>query len=316
MPEVWMTAGFVKNFFRRNLLRRKKGGFAMEKNRNPEKNTVNRQYKSSIFTMLFSEKEQLLALYNAVNGTSYEDPGLLEINTLENAIYMAVKNDVSFLIDIRLHLYEHQSSWNPNMPLRDLFYVSDLYSEITRDANLFGSKPRFLVFYNGTQEHSDRVLLRLSEMYEKPETSPALELEVQVLNINSGHNEQLLDACRPLREYAAYTARVRRYANMEGLSLKEAVERAVTECIQEGILEEFLRKNRAEAMKVSIYEYDAEKHIRMEREDAFQDGREDMLMSQIEKKLARGESSAQIARELEQEERVVRELIEKLRKSE
>ena len=102
---------------------------------------------------------------------------------------------------------------------------------------------------------------------------------------------------------------------MEGMS-KEAVERAVTECIQEGILEEFLRKNRAEAMKVSIYEYDAEKYIRMEREDAFQDGREDMLMSQIEKKLARGESSAQIARELEQEERVVREMIEKLRKSE
>ena len=128
----------------------------MEKNRNPEKNTVNRQYKSSIFTMLFSEKEQLLALYNAVNGTSYEDPGLLEINTLENAIYMAVKNDVSFLIDIRLHLYEHQSSWNPNMPLRDLFYVSDLYSEITRDANLFGSKPvriRLPVFWYFITEH-------------------------------------------------------------------------------------------------------------------------------------------------------------------
>ncbi len=79
----------------------------------PRSSTVNRQYKSSIFAMLFSDRRELLKLYNAVNGTSYTDPELLTVNTLENAIYMAVKNDVSFLIGTRLYLYEHQSTWNP-----------------------------------------------------------------------------------------------------------------------------------------------------------------------------------------------------------
>ena len=125
----------------------------------PQSSTVNRQYKSSIFAMLFSDRRELLKLYNAVNGTSYTDLELLTVNTLENAIYMAVKNDVSFLIGTRLYLYEHQSTWNPNLPLRNLFYVSDLYSAITEERNLYSSKriqiptPHFLVFYNGEEHH-------------------------------------------------------------------------------------------------------------------------------------------------------------------
>ena len=101
---------------------------------------VNRLYKSRIFAMLYSDRKDLLDLYNAVSGKHYEDPELLEINTLENAIYMSMHNDLSFLIDSRLSLYEHQSTYSPNLPLRYLFYISDLYSGMTKDENLYGTK--------------------------------------------------------------------------------------------------------------------------------------------------------------------------------
>ena len=116
---------------------------------------VNRTYKSTLFIMLFQNKNNLLELYNAISGKHYTDPDVLEINTLENAIYMTVKNDVSFLIDGRLSLYEHQSTYNPNLPLRFLIYIAKLYSRMTRNANLYGTKvirippPEFLIFYNG-----------------------------------------------------------------------------------------------------------------------------------------------------------------------
>lgn len=287
----------------------------MSKAATPVSNIVNREYKSSIFSMLFSDKKELLELYNAVNDTSYTDPELLEINTLENAIYMGVKNDVSFLIALRLYLYEHQSTWNPNMPVRDLFYVADEYSALTEKMNLYGKKrikipaPRFLVFYNGEDECPDRMVLKLSDLYYTKEEDPSLELKVVVLNVNKGRNEKLMNACRTLRDYAEYTARVRDYARK--MNLREAVERAVTECIREGILEGFLRKNRAEAIKVSIYEYDAQKHLRMEREEAKAEGQEELLLNIIRKKLSKGQSVSRIAEDLVLEEEAVKELIDK-----
>ena len=106
-----------------------------------EKNTnVRRDYKARLFEMIFRGKEELLGLYNAVNGTNYSNPDELEINTLENAIYLSMHNDVSFIIDSRLSLYEHQSTYSPNLPLRYLFYVSDLYSKMTKDSNLYESR--------------------------------------------------------------------------------------------------------------------------------------------------------------------------------
>ena len=242
-------------------------------------NTPNRLYKSRLFVMIFEDKEKLLELYNAVSGSDYRDPGLLEINTLENAIYMSMKNDISFLIDARLSLYEHQSTYSPNLPLRFLFYLSDLYSGMTRDANLYGTKkvqippPRCIVFYNGEGDQPDRRILKLSDLYTVEEEEHKLELEALMLNVNTGHNEELLNACRTLGEYAAYTGRVRRY--VKEMPIEEAVEQAITECIREGILKDFLEKNRREAIRVSIYEYDEERHIRQEREDAWEEGRQE-----------------------------------------
>lgn len=234
-------------------------------------------YKSRIFIMLFSNKERLLKLYNAMSRKNYTDPELLTINTLENAIYMSMQNDLSFLIDLRLSLYEHQSTYNPNMPLRFLLYLSDLYSRLTKNMNLYGSKkleippPRFVVFYNGREKRPDYEEFRLSDLYTIHDETVSLELIVEVFNINKGHNTELVETCRDLQDYVEYTHRVRTYA--EELPIEEAVEKAINECIQEGILKDFLEANRAEAMKVSIYEYNEQEHMRMEREDAFEDGR-------------------------------------------
>lgn len=247
----------------------------MEEN-NTDVLTANRIYKSRISAMLFSGRNELLKLYNAINGTSYDVPQLLQINTLENAVYMSMQNDVSFIIDMRLNLYEHQSTYSPNLPLRYLLYVADIYSDYTKEMNLYGSRavqlptPKFVVFYNGQAEQPDRKELKLSELFTIPETDPSLELKAVMLNINKGHNRKLMETCKTLQDYAEYTLRVRTYA--AEMSLDEAVERAITECIREGILAEFLKKNRAEAKKVSIYEYDEERHMRQTREEGMEDG--------------------------------------------
>ena len=252
--------------------------------------TVQRNYKDTIFRMLFKDKENLLSLYNALNKTGYTDVDRLEITTLENAIYMNYKNDVSFVFDFELMLYEHQSTMNPNMPLRDLFYVADILQKRTYDKDLYGSKlimipsPRFVVFYNGTEPRPERQTLKLSDAYEKKQESPELELNVTVYNINYGCNAEIMDACRTLKEYAMYVERVRTYAKQ--MPLAKAVERAVDYCIEADILSEFLRENRAEAIKVSIYEYDEELHFRTLREEGREEGLAEGL-EQGERRLAR-----------------------------
>ncbi|HIY63977.1 MAG TPA: hypothetical protein H9730_11065, partial [Candidatus Mediterraneibacter stercoripullorum] len=184
----------------------------------------------------------------------------------------------------------------------------------------------FFIFYNGEEERPDRDVLKLSDLYYEKEEDPSLELKAIALNINKGHNPELMETCQILREYAEYTDRVRRYA--KEMPLEEAVERAITECIREGILEDFLKKNRAEAMKVSIYEYDAQKHIKMEREDSYQagrndgyqagrkdgyqsgkdDGRTEMLRQVIRTMLTNGKTVSQIAADLGMDEKSVDDL--------
>lgn len=240
---------------------------------------VQRNYKDTVFRMLFREKKNLLSLYNALNGTNYTDVDDLEITTLENAVYMNYKNDISFVFDFELLLYEHQSTCNPNMPLRDLLYVSRVLQNRIRNENLYSKSlvripaPRFVVFYNGTDVQPKQQTLCLSDAFEKRQEEPSLELSVTVYNINPGYNRELLEACRLLREYAQYVEHVRSYT--EELPLSEAVEKAVDDCIRNGILNEFLSRNRAEAIEVSIFEYDEEKHMRSERKEWREIGREE-----------------------------------------
>lgn len=252
---------------------------------------VQRNYKDTVFRMLFKEKENFLSLYNALNGTDYMDVDGLEITTLENAVYMNYKNDISFVFAFELLLYEHQSTINPNMPLRDLFYVSNVLQGRVREENLYSRRlvripaPKFIVFYNGTVNHPEQQILKLSDAFEKEQEQSALELTVIVYNINLGHNSELLGACRLLKEYAQYVEQVRTFAK-DG-AFPEAVEKAVDYCIKNGILADFLSKNRAEAIAMSIFEYDEEKHIRNEREIAREEG-EDRAVKLMQKLIEDG----------------------------
>lgn len=240
---------------------------------------VNRKYKDTLFRMLFKKKENLLELYNALNKTAYTEINKLEITTLENAIYMNYKNDISFVFNNELMLYEHQSSVNPNMPFRNLIYVTKVLQTIVKDENLYGKTliklptPKFVVFYNGTDSQPEQQMLRLSEAFEKKLDNPELELCVTVYNINRGNNQELMNTCHFLREYAQYVDWVRTYA--KELPFPEAVEKAVDYCIRNDILSDFLSKNRAEAIEVTIFEYDEERHMKSEREQAYNSGLEE-----------------------------------------
>ena len=238
---------------------------------------ANRQYKDTVFRMLFSEKENLLSLYNAVTGKAYQNADDLKIVTLENAIYMGMKNDLAFMLETNIYLYEHQSTLNPNIPLRDLIYIGIEYQQYVDDKSLYSSRlqkipaPKFMVFYNGTDAVDDRVELRLSNAYEHLAGEPDLELKALMLNVNEGHNKELMEQCQTLKEYAIYVARVRKYTSE--MNLNDAVARAIDECIKEGILVEFLRKNRSEVKMVSILEYDKEWEEKKLRKAEYEAGR-------------------------------------------
>lgn len=126
-----------------------------------------------------------------MNNTTYTDVDNLEITTLENAVYMNYKNDISFVFDFEL-----------------LLYVTKALQNRIKDENLYSKSliripaPRFVVFYNGTDFQPEQQILHLSDAFEKKQKHPSLELTVVVYNINFGHNPELLDACRLLKEYA------------------------------------------------------------------------------------------------------------------
>ena len=273
-----------------------------------------KKYKDTIFRMLFENKENLLSLYNAMNHKNYTDADALQVVTLENSIYMGMKNDLAFILDMNLYLYEHQSTYNPNMPLRDLFYISNEYQKLVVQKSLYSSvlqkipAPKFVVFYNGTKEIEDISEFRLSSAYECQTDDPDLELRVTVLNVNEGHNQELMEHCQTLKEYAQYVAKVRKYTSLGEMSLEEAVECAVEECIKEGILAEFLIQNRAEVISMSIFEYnkdEEEKKLRKAefeagREAGIEEGRMELLKQLIQRKLSKGKSIDEIAEELEE----------------
>ena len=238
---------------------------------------VKRNHKDTLFRMIFSTRENLLSLYNAVNHSHYTDASELEIVTLKNAVYMNMKNDQAFLLDMQLNLYEHQSTWNPNMPLRFLMYVAKEYQMLVRNQTLYASAlvkvptPHFVVFYNGETEQEAETILRLSHSFQQKTDKPELELMVRVLNINLDKKQEVLEACQLLKEYMLLVNKIRRYTD-EYKDINQAVEQAVTECIEENILADFLRKNRAEAIEMCIFEYDDKREKELIRKAEYSEG--------------------------------------------
>ena len=170
-----------------------------------------------------------------------------------------MKNDLSFLIDAELNLYEHQSTYNPNMPMRGLLYFAGVYNRhiSSREINIYSSSPKefpfpqHIVFYNGTQEEPDRKILKLSDLFQRPngEKEPCLECKTLMLNINYGHNRELMKKCRRLEEYAIFVDAIRKN-QAKGQDLQEAVEAAVESCIAGGVLADILRAQKAEVVQI------------------------------------------------------------------
>lgn len=243
---------------------------------------VNRKYKDILFRFVLADKKALLSLYNALNGTGYEDENELEINTLQDVIYLGYKNDLSFIIGNTLNLYEHQSTVCPNLPFRGLRYISMIYSAYVEENGLneYGTKlirlpkPNYIVFYCGVSPFEETRTLRLSDAFmdvpgSKSET--CLEFTATVININYGNNKELLSQCRALEEYASFNHQLRIYLG-QGIALKKAIRLTIDYCISGDILRDILRKNKAEIMEMMLTEYDEKKHHETIREEGREDG--------------------------------------------
>lgn len=241
---------------------------------------VSRTYKDTLFRRLFGTeryKDNTLSLYNALGG-SCENPDELTFTTIDGVIYMGRKNDVSFLVDGELILWEHQSTVNPNMPLRGLIHLAQLYNKhldvyglsVYSSRRLTLPSPRYYVFYAGPTEVEDRLELRLSQLFADGGDNACAEIVATVINVNEGHSPEVLSACEVLAGYAHFVSLARGYARAHSRS--EAVDLAVRACISEGVLADFFAENRAEVIDLFLTEWDEEKYRDLLRREAEEDG--------------------------------------------
>ena len=285
-----------------------------------------REYKDRLFRLVFRRKEDLLDLYNAVNGTDYADPDALEVNTLDNVLYLSMKNDISFLIGGTMNLYEHQSSYNPNMPVRGLMYFSRLYEKYiaANEIDIYTSTPKkfpfpqYLVFYNGTREEPDRRQLRLSDLYDplpagqSAGRTPCLECTAFMLNINYGHNRELMEKCRRLEEYAIFIGTVRENLD-SGMELDEAVTQAVDECMRKNVLKDILTEQKAEVIHMILETFDQELHEKTLRKEGYDEGKADGYKKGNAQGYEKGSTDGYIKGKTEERENSIRQIIKMLK---
>ena len=290
---------------------------------------ANKEYKSDVFSMLLQDKKRAMEIYNAINGTDYDDPELVEMTTLDDKSFsLTVRNDASFILDANLSLYEHQSTYCPNMPLRDLLYFAGIIQKQIKaqKRDIYGGRilkipvPHFVVFYNGKEDAPDQYDLRLSDAFEKETKNPEIELVCHVYNINNGKNVPLLSKCQTLREYMYFVDMVRKNNEISG-NLEDAIEKAINQCMEENVLRDFLAQHREEVMHVMTLDYTFERRLEMQRAEAIEDGerigkeigKEEKLSEQIRKKIQKGKPLDQIADELEEVPETIRPLYEKIK---
>lgn len=246
---------------------------------------TNRKYKDSLFRMLFGReenKENTLSLYNALNGTDYKDASGLTFYTISDVVYVGMKNDLSFVVSDELNLYEHQSTVNPNMPIRGLIYFARNYESYfdINELNKYSGRlqmippPRYIVLYNGIEPAPAYQEMKLSDAFIKSIEPGTYEWTAYVYNINPGMNDTLLDKCPALKEYMTLVNLVRK--NGETMSRDSAIDEAVRTCIDNGILSDFLKKNRSEVQMSFLTEYDEEKYHATLRKEMREDLREEV----------------------------------------
>ena len=293
---------------------------------------TNREYKSDVFSMLLEDKSRALELYNAMAGTNYKNPEMVELCTLEKGISLTIKNDASFIVnmDSTLNVYEHQSTYNPNIPLRELIYFVAIIKEMVDDRYIYSRRqvkiptPRFAVFYNGDEKRPEQEVLYLSTAFENQTGQPQLELTCIVYNINPGNNAKLLQQCSTLKEYMIFVKcvkeKLQKYGKTrEGYEL--AVDEAIDQCISENVLKDFFVNRREEVQKAMVFDFTYEKQMENAKKEWYQEGREEgreegrrRLATQLVKKINKGKSYAQILDELELEDSDVHELYDVIAK--
>lgn len=264
----------------------------------------NREFKSDVFSMLMKDKENALQVYNALNGSSYDDPEQVEMRTLENGFSLSVRNDAAFIVDTNLSIYEHQSTYNPNMPLRSFKYFATILEEIIQKRDWYSHRliriptPHFAVFYNGTGNRPAREVLKLSASYAKPTDEPELELICTVYNINPDKDKELLQNCRVLKEYTEFIETVRR---KEESGAESPIEEAIEDCIRDHILEKFLRERRVEVLENMTIDMTFETREKLfraeEREEGRCEGRQEGRQEVIDMLLKAGTITPEAAEE-------------------
>ncbi len=235
---------------------------------------LNQKHKDRVFKFIFSNREWTLDLYNAINGSDYKDPNDIIFNTIENAIFMGMNNDVSFILMNEMNLWEHQSSYNPNMPLRIFLYAAQLYEKYIQvsDYNRYSTRlqklprPKCICFYNGTTDHPEKQILKLSDAFDG---EGDIEVRVTMLNINYGKNQELMNACKPLKEYSWLVDSIRR--NHKN-NLEEAVEQSINEMPDDFVIKKFILGHKAEVKGMFITEWDQEKFLEQQRKEGVEEG--------------------------------------------
>lgn len=244
--------------------------------------------KDVLFRSVFgSNKQALLELYNLLNDTDYSDVEKLEIATIDSAIFITYKNDLSFVVSGVINLYEHQSTINPNMPVRFLIYLAEEYQRIIELSNrsIYGSAlislptPKCVVFYNGEADMPDVQELQLSDAFENKDINPDLQLKVKVININYGHNRDIMGGCKTLEDYACFVSLVRDYSTQ--YDLETAIRKAIEYCIQHEILADFLREHRSEVLGMILRDFDKRKYEYTLREEGREEEREALLVALV-----------------------------------
>ena len=276
------------------------------------------KYKDSVFCLLFNDKDKLRSLYNTLTDSSYNEETPITITTLRNALSEGLHNDISFTIGGKtVVLIEHQSTINPNMPIRLLIYMAAIYENLIPLKELYGRRkieiprPEFYLFYNGTSPFPDKTTLWLSNCFKEVKgiSKISLELEVQAYNINSGYNKELLEKNQDMGEYARFVAVVReKMAGIDKEDREEAFSLAISECIEHNILKEFLESYREEVMN-SLLSISMEEFIQIRTEEAVEEAREEIR--EEEQKEARKEIQKALR---ENEEKMRREILEIARK--
>ncbi|MGN0941571.1 MAG: hypothetical protein ACI4OA_07690 [Selenomonadaceae bacterium] len=271
----------------------------MPEDKKDSESSANRKYKDRLFVDLFSDKENALSLFNAANDTNYTDIDNLEIVTLKDVLYLTMKNDLALLFHDCINLIEQQSTINPNMPLRGFIYAAKEYTEwlSKNEIDIYGTRlvkipaPKYFVLCNANKEMPESWDEKLSKAF--AHEAEGYEWTAHVLNINAGHSKKIMSRCEPLEGYATLIKKIRDH-QAQGETLEKAIISAVNECIDEGVLKQYLLANKSGVTDMILTEYNEELHDRTMKDEGRAEGRAEGRVEGLAKGRAEGRAEGRI----------------------